>query len=186
MDKRENILAQAMKLFSEKGYYGLGIAELLKRCDIPKGSFYYYFPDGKIQLLEETLKYSYYRMEYGIEHHILIEPTALASFEHMSDHLAQGVAEKRCLASLFLTMISIESVYLDERINQTCKTLYQNWQQLYARHLVRFGFDQEESVTKAQAIFALIHGSMISSWIKQSPADLLLAKKALKQIIGER
>ena len=186
MDKRELILSEAMKLFSEKGYYGLGLSELLKRCDIPKGSFYYYFPDGKIQLLEETLVYSYHRMEYGIEHRILIEETALASFERMADHLAKGVATRGHLASLFLSMISIESVYLDERIHQTCRRLYEEWQRLYARHLVRFGFSPEESVEKAQAIFALIHGSMISSWIKQDPTDLLLAKESLRQLIGDR
>ena len=44
MNKRELILTEAFKLFFEKGYYGLGLNELLTRCDIPKGSFYYYFP----------------------------------------------------------------------------------------------------------------------------------------------
>ena len=83
-------------------------------------------------------------------------------------------------------MISIESVYLDESVNQTCRRLYDDWQKLYADHLVRFGFSEEESVPKAQAIFALIHGSMISSWIKRDPAALMMAKKALRGIIGER
>lgn len=186
MDKRESILSEAMKLFTEKGYYGLGLSELLQRCGIPKGSFYYYFPDGKIQLLQETLTYSYRRMERGIEQNILIEPTALASFEKMADHLAGSVAAKRSMSSLFLSMISIEAVYLDERIHETCKQLYRQWQQMYAHHLIGFGFTQEESVAKAQAIFALIHGSMISSWIKQDPSDLLLAKESLRQIIGNR
>ena len=45
-------------------------------------------------------------------------------------------------------------------------------------------FLKSESVPKAQAIFALIHGSMISSWIKRDPADLMIA--ALRGIIGER
>ena len=40
MEKRERILEEAEKLFSQKGYYGLSLSELLARCDIPKGSFY--------------------------------------------------------------------------------------------------------------------------------------------------
>lgn len=186
MDKRELIVFEAEKLFSQKGYYGLALSELLKRCDIPKGSFYYYFPDGKIQLIQETLQYSYRRMEYGITHRIMTEPTALACFEKMADHLAEDVVLKKQFSSLFLTMISIESVYLDERIHKTCKQIYEDWQRLYARYLVEFGFDAEESVIKAQAIFALIHGSMVSSWIKQDSADLLLARKSLGQILGDR
>ena len=51
--------------------------------------------------------------------------------------------------------------------------------------LGRFGFDEEERVVKAQAVFALIHGSLISSWIKKDPADLRLAKKSLRDILGD-
>lgn len=185
MDKKELILTEAEKLFAEKGFYGLGLAELLKRCDIPKGSFYYYFPDGKIQLIQEALEHSYRRMEYGITHRILVEPTALASFERMADHLSADVRGKGHFASLLLSMISIESVYLDERVNATCRRIYADWQQLYARFLQEHGFGEAESVVKAQAIFALIHGSMISSWIKQDPADLQMAKKMLPRLIGE-
>ena len=50
MDKKEMILAKAETLFAEKGFYGMGLSELLSSCGIPKGSFYYYFPGGKIQL----------------------------------------------------------------------------------------------------------------------------------------
>ena len=63
MNKKELILCEAEKLFCEKGYYGLGLCELLNRCNIPKGSFYHYFPDGKLQLIQEVLKHSYRKME---------------------------------------------------------------------------------------------------------------------------
>lgn len=186
MDKKEKILIEAEKLFCERGYYGLGLSELLKRCDIPKGSFYYYFPGGKLQLIQEALEHGYRCMEYGINQGIMVEQTALACFEHMADHLADGVQKKGYFPSLFLSMISIESVYLDESVNRTCKRIYDDWQQLYVRHLMRFGVDEAQSVPMAQAIFALIHGSMISSWIKRDPTDLLLAKESLRHIIGNR
>ena len=43
LGKKTLILAEAERIFAEKGYYGLGLSELLKSCDVPKGSFYYYF-----------------------------------------------------------------------------------------------------------------------------------------------
>lgn len=186
MDKKELILSEAEKLFAEKGYYGLGLSELLARCKIPKGSFYYYFPGGKIQLIQEALEYSYQRMARGITKGILVEQTALASFERMADHLTRRIGEKPQLASMFLSMIAIESVYLDEGVNVTCRRIYADWQKLYADFLMKFGFGEEESVVKAQAIFALIHGSLISSWIKQDPSDLQLAKRSLREIVGDR
>lgn len=185
MDKKELILQEAAKLFTEKGYYGLGLTELLGRCGIPKGSFYYYFPDGKIQLIQEVLIHSYQRMRGRIEQWMQEETSALSAFSRMTDNLIQGVADKRPLASLLMSMIAIESVYLDEQVNATCRWIYQDWQQFYAEQLERFGTPEQESRRKAQAVFALIHGSLISSWIKQDPADLAMARESLRDVFRE-
>ena len=183
MDKKELILSEAEKLFAEKGYYGLGLSELLNRCGIPKGSFYYYFPDGKIQLIQEVLEYSYQRMRSRIGEWMADEPTALSAFSHMADRLSRGVEGKRMLASMLLSMIAIESVYLDPQVNETCRRLYCDWQACYAEYLSCFGYPAAECQPKAQAVFALIHGSLISSWTKHNPEDLQLAKLALKDIL---
>ena len=182
MDKKELILAEAARLFAEKGYYGLGLTELLKRCDIPKGSFYYYFPNGKLQLIQEVLEFSYHRMR-GFMEMCLRCPTAMAGFSMMVDSLIDGIQQKRQLYSMLLSMIAIESVYLDEEINALCKRIYSDWQQLYADGLVHFGMEPQHARRKAQVLFALIHGSLISSWIKQDAGDLLLAKQSLEDIL---
>lgn len=186
MDKKELILSEAEKLFAEKGYYGLGLAELLKRCDIPKGSFYYYFPDGKIQLIQEVLEYSYARMKGRIAEWMALETSALEAFSHMADRLMKSVEHKRMLSSMLLSMIAIESVYLDERVNLTCRRIYADWQSDYAAYLERFGVPGELCHRKAQAVFALIHGSLISSWAKQDPDDLRQARAALTDLFGEK
>ena len=186
MDKKEMILQEAARLFAEKGYYGLGLSELLKRCEIPKGSFYYYFPDGKIQLIQEVLEYSYQRMADGIRARILVKDTAVASFEYMCDRLAAGYRQSKYYPSMLLAMIAIESVYLDENVNATCARIYADWQKLYAEFLLRYGFTPEESITKGQAVFAMVHGSLISSWIKNDPSDLLMVKQNLRAILGDR
>ena len=183
MDKKERILLEAQQLFAERGYYGLGLSDLLKRCDIPKGSFYYYFPNGKIQLIQEVLEYSYHGMRSGISTWLFQEPSALSAFTRMADKLACGIQNKHRLPSLMLSMIAIESVYLDEQVNQTCKAIYTDWQQFYADCLSHFGYDPQQSRRKAQLVFALIHGSLLSSWIKQDAEDLLLAKESLKEIL---
>ena len=186
MDKKELILSKAERLFAEKGFYGLGLSELLSSCGIPKGSFYYYFPDGKIQLIQEVLKYSYGRMANSIRNNILIKDTASESFEYMADRLSAHIEKKHHLGSMLMSMIAIESVYLDEEVNVTCRAIYADWQTLYAQYLLDCGFAKETVRVKAQAIFALMHGSLISAWIKQDPEDLLLAKATICEILKEK
>ena len=43
MDKKKQIIEVVSNLFSELGYYGVGLNELLTLCNVPKESFYHYF-----------------------------------------------------------------------------------------------------------------------------------------------
>lgn len=58
-----------------------------------------------------------------------------------------------------------------------------SWQKLYVNQFLKFGYEKEEAVEKAQSIFGIIHGALISFWIKQNNEDLLLVKNTLKYLI---
>lgn len=42
-DKRNLILESSFDLVLHKGFVGVGLQEILKNCNVPKGSFYHYF-----------------------------------------------------------------------------------------------------------------------------------------------
>ena len=58
-----------------------------------------------------------------------------------------------------------------------------SWQKLYVNQFLKFGYEKEEAIERVQSIFGIIHGALISSWIKQSNEDLLLVKNTLKYLI---
>ena len=183
MNKRELIMDEAFKLFFEKGFYGLSIQDLVDRCDIPKGSFYYYFPDGKNQLLIEVIERTYNRMKDAILARFLVKETAVDAFVSMVNHHISTIEGRKYTASLMMTMVAIESLHLNERAHEVCKNVYVQWQNLYYEKLLEYGYEPQLARQKAQALFALVHGSMISSFIKQSNVDLLLIKEEIKNIL---
>lgn len=185
MNKKEMIIDKAIVLFTQKGYYGVGLQELLKECNVPKGSFYYYFPDGKKQLLNEVLEVSYSSMEKAIKER-LFNRDLKDSFLSMIDNLAYKIKCDKFFQSLTMSFLAIESVYLDPEINEKCIDIYTRWQKLYVDKFLSSGCDKEIALEKAQAIFAIIHGSLITSWIKQDEKDLLLVKKSVEIIIDSK
>ena len=42
-DTREHLLATGEQLCLQRGFTGMGLSELLKTAEVPKGSFYHYF-----------------------------------------------------------------------------------------------------------------------------------------------
>ena len=55
--KKNNVIIESAKLFYYKGYKNTGLADILTVCNIPKGSFYYYFKKGKEELLTHVIEY---------------------------------------------------------------------------------------------------------------------------------
>ena len=49
-DAKNKMIKTALLLFREKGYHGVGLAEILEQSGAPKGSFYHHFPGGKQEL----------------------------------------------------------------------------------------------------------------------------------------
>ncbi|MDX8349774.1 TetR/AcrR family transcriptional regulator [Cognatiyoonia sp. IB215446] len=49
-DTRTKLAVEAGFLFQQKGYHGVGIAEVLERAGVPKGSLYHHYPNGKADL----------------------------------------------------------------------------------------------------------------------------------------
>ena len=56
MDTKSLIIDIATNLFQQKGYLGVGVNEILKACNITKGSLYHHFPNGKEELLIACLQ----------------------------------------------------------------------------------------------------------------------------------
>lgn len=187
-DKKIMIIEKAALLFSRKGFYGAGLNELLTACNVPKGSFYYYFPNGKKQLVMEVLEMAYDKMEKHIKENFRINKTSFASFDYMvSNHIEILYSKKESYYySLLLSLIGIESVFMeDSAINDYVKHIYERWQMLYTDKLLECGYETDEAEQLAQVMFAIVHGTLISSWIKQDNADLKKIKAYLPQILDK-
>lgn len=50
MGSRDRLVTAASTVFMERGYHGATIADILDESDLPKGSLYHHFPNGKADL----------------------------------------------------------------------------------------------------------------------------------------
>jgi TetR/AcrR family transcriptional regulator, lmrAB and yxaGH operons repressor len=52
------IVETAAGLFNKQGFHGTGLNQIIKESQCPKGSLYYYFPEGKVELALEYIRHT--------------------------------------------------------------------------------------------------------------------------------
>lgn len=186
-DKKTLILNEAAILFSKRGYFGVGLNEILSTCNIPKGSFYHYFPKGKNQLAVEVIHYAYHSMENGILTNLFSKSNNAAEvFMLMCNMLAKNVLEEDHLfQSLIITFMGIEATFISEELSKVSKDVYHQWENLYRNKLIECGYSSNQADIYAPLLCSLIHGSLISCWIKKDNHDLINLINVLPTLLPE-
>ncbi|MCL2893011.1 TetR/AcrR family transcriptional regulator [Brenneria tiliae] len=174
---RQHILDTGRKLVLRKGFIGVGLKEILDACNVPKGSFYHYFP-SKEQFGCELLQQ--YVSDYQQRLELLLAPDAGSGRERLmrywtawiDDPLLGGWAEQ-CL----VVKLAAEIADLSEDMRLI---LCDGVTQLVARIAAAVADGQRDGSLRsaqaaqatAQMLYQLWLGSALLSKLNQDPAPL--------------
>jgi TetR/AcrR family transcriptional regulator, transcriptional repressor for nem operon len=130
---REHILEIGAQAIAEKSFNSCGLAEILQRAGVPKGSFYHYFPskeDFGVALIEKATE-EYVELLRPILGDRKLSPLKRlrAVFEHSrAECLANGAA-RQCL----VPKLALETSQLSEPVHAAVKCAYDQWSALLAK-----------------------------------------------------
>lgn len=114
---REQILQTTCDLLEKQGYYGTGLNEIVKESGAPKGSLYYYFPDGKEQITAEAVLQSGRVTSERIRTGLAIGSDASKSIPDFILLIAENVERSGFAAGSPLTAVAMETATQSKRIN---------------------------------------------------------------------
>jgi len=88
---KEALLRSGVELLTEKGFNSTGLDEILKRVNVPKGSFYHYFKNKEAFGIDIIDYYSDYFVKKLKRHLIDSELPALESLQSFMEGAMQGM-----------------------------------------------------------------------------------------------
>lgn len=101
-DTREHILLTGEQLCGQRGFNGMGLIELLKVAEVPKGSFYHYFPSKEafgVAMLERYFAVYHQRLrEYLEDHQGNQRQRILDYYQQSLDSFCQESSFEGCLS----------------------------------------------------------------------------------------
>ncbi|MCE7858360.1 MAG: TetR/AcrR family transcriptional regulator [Chloroflexi bacterium CFX2] len=181
---REQILQTTCALLEKQGYHGTGLNEIIKESGSPKGSLYYYFPEGKEQIMAEAVLQSGSQTAERIRQGLAVSSNASKAVSDFILNVAEHVERSGFAAGSPLTAVAMETATTSTRINAACHAAYQMLKSAFHDKLIECGFSKTKADELATFIVSAIEGGIILSRTSHTADPLRLVAKQLKVLLA--
>ena len=158
---KQDIIAGGEQLFRAKGYHDTGIQDILKFCDISKGSFYNFFSSKEAFTLQ-VIDYFGDRMTQFIRAHVADkEQPAMKRLRSIYYALLEIAEQEGCNKGCLVYNMSFEMAGGNSDIANALDVQFERWLDLIAE-CIRQGQEAGEITTSKDAyeLAAVIHTSV--------------------------
>jgi TetR/AcrR family transcriptional regulator, lmrAB and yxaGH operons repressor len=185
MDTKSLIIDTATKLFRQKGYLGVGLTEIIKECNISKGSLYHHFPNGKEELLITCLHSLQEVITKDIEDIFDQYPTTKEALVAMIEKLIDQLEMDGTITGYTFSSIISEMAALSDPVRHACAQLYKKIEEIYFRKLVSDGLSEDSAYSIALMTTATIEGGMMLCLTQNSSKPLKVISQVLPNYLKE-
>jgi TetR/AcrR family transcriptional repressor of lmrAB and yxaGH operons len=181
---REQILLVTATLLEKQGFHGTGLNEIIKESGSPKGSLYYYFPEGKEQIASEAVLQSGKMTAERIRAGLAESRDPAAAIEGFILKVAAHVEISGFGAGGPLTAVAMETATQSERINAACREAYGMIETAFREKLLESGLPSAKAEQLARFITAAIEGGIILSRTYHTGEPLRLVASQLNILLA--
>ncbi|MBO8171960.1 MAG: TetR/AcrR family transcriptional regulator [Bacillaceae bacterium] len=175
---RDKLIETTARLLEIQGYHATGLNQITKESGAPKGSLYYYFPEGKEQLACEAVKKTADIVAGRIRSELSRHEDPIVAIQTFILEMARYFQETDCSGGVPIAAVTLETSSTSDKIREACSQAYQLWQDVFAQKLHDSGFTEVRAQQLSLLIVSMIEGAVIISRSRQS-------SEPLKQLAGE-
>ncbi len=180
---RDRLVLNAARLFQQRGYHGVGLAEILAESGAPKGSLYHHFPNGKADLALAAADWAGGEMQRimadAFEHAASFDDGAttlcfkLAKLFDLSGH------RDGCPVSSTLFEGAANDAFRDRAAE-----IFAGWIGTVTTHGVRFGLSPDAAEMMAERLFMGLEGAWVLARAQKTAEPLRRLPRLLGHMPG--
>jgi TetR/AcrR family transcriptional repressor of lmrAB and yxaGH operons len=176
---RQQLVATTSRLLEAQGYHGTGLNQIIRESGAPRGSLYYYFPDGKEGLAAAAIAEQGARMRDFTVQLLNEDADPVAAVDRVLAALIELFSASQYCGGAPLAAVALETAAHSPRLRTTCAAAYNEMIDAFAAKLRAGGYPPARSARLATVIVAGIEGAVILSRTQQSTAPLALLREEL-------
>jgi TetR/AcrR family transcriptional repressor of lmrAB and yxaGH operons len=184
--KREQIIEATCHLLEVQGYHASGLNQIIAESGAPKGSLYYYFPDGKEELAAEAIARTGKIVSERIRRNVSTSDSEEAgkAIPAFVRSIANAVEASGFQAGGPLTAVAMETATTSERLNLACREAFGQILAAFADRLIETGYSAMRAAELATFITAAIEGGIILSRTQHSGDPLRRVADELQPLLS--
>lgn len=186
---KEKILIAASSLFRKQGYHATTLNQISNESMTPRGSVYYYFPDGKEQLAKEAILRTGKVIQERIEHALSRDESLSELFYLHINRMADEIKEQSqsdTLNIFSLIAISREVSESSTILRDTCRDVYDSWTNCFYTKLKASNYEHEEAKKLALIIHVLIEGAYAYVVSHQDPEAMYIVSQQVRELLRKK
>lgn len=179
---RAALVESAALLFRRQGYAATGVNQILESADVKAGSLYHHFPDGKAELAAAVVDGVGADITRLLRTFLASDATPADIVCRWIDLMADGLSgdpRDGCP----IEPIATESVHASPVVRAASARAFDGWVTEVAERLTADGWPADSATPTAQAVIALIEGSLVLSRVSGDRAALDAAKGAARTLL---
>ena len=169
---RKPIIDAAVRLFRRQGYANTGLNEIVQESGAPKGSLYYYFPEGKTSIAAAAVLEAGERVAKTVQELSGKTASAAQLTRAHAKLLAKWMRDSNYRDGCPITTVLLEMAPQDRAVSEAGRKAYSMRISLMREKLVEDGFPEKEAKRLATTCVSALQGALIQARIERSGATI--------------
>lgn len=179
---RKKLVATAAELLQRQGYHATGLAQIVAESGAPRGSLYFYFPDGKDQLAVAALDQSSSEWRARIDAVVAAAPDLGQAVEDVCKLLADDLANSDYQHGCPVAAVALEAAATSGPIRRAVEGHYTDWRESIVERLAARGMPRDAARPLAIFVLASIEGALLLAKVQRSREPVLVAGRMLRAL----
>ena len=179
---KKKLVDATASLLRRQGYHATGLSDIVEESGAPRGSLYFYFPDGKDELACAALEASGIEWRDRVEAAVAEAKDIGSSIGAVITLLADDLEASNWQNGCPVAAVALESP--SKKVREAVAAHYATWQSTVTDRLAAFGLAKPVAAQLATVALAAIEGALLLAKVHRSREPLVTVGAALQMMVA--
>lgn len=178
-ETKKRLIKTMSHLLRTQGFHATGVTQVIEESGIPKGSLYYHFPKGKVELATGSIEQSAEKLFQLLREMMEAAQSPVQAVRIFCDFYINEMGKGHFTRGCPIATITLEAAATNDAIQNACKDAFDRLGSIFEHHLIENGVDPERSQKMAIVALASIEGALILCKAQRSTEAMAVVRDNL-------